>query len=109
MTYKYLACVLAILLMSSTATAGMYRDINTTVQERELDLPIHIAAGGAISMCTYNLLPDSMSEKSKMLLALLTPLVIGTVKESFDKNFDHTDILEYGYGAGVFFVYKWKF
>lgn len=80
--------------MSTMCYANDWRDINTKVEQSGCDDAIHVGVGIATSAIVYKL-TDSKA------LAFITPILIGTIKELTDKNFDAKDIAGYGVGSVV--------
>lgn len=95
---------LTLLLLISTACSGYcneWRDLNTRVEKSGLTTPIHIGVGMVTTAVTYHCLPDSMNPMLRKGIAFAVPVLIGTIKEATDVNFDTTDIAGYAAGAAI--------
>jgi len=99
---KQLLC--GLLLVGLLATGGHcneWRDLNTNIEKSGLSTPMHIGAGMIGSALTYHYLPDDMNPWLRKGIAFMAPVVVGTVKEMTDVNFDAKDIGGYAVGAGI--------
>ena len=80
---------LAILLLSISLNAQA-----VDWSQNPYDKATHIAIGSALS-CAVTKATDNM------WLGLLSGLVVGTIKEATDKNFDNADLASWAVGGGI--------
>lgn len=98
LTGVMVACLLAI---TSIGYCNEWRDLNTRAEKSGLTTPIHIGVGIAVSATVYHCLPDSMNPILRKGAAFMAPVVVGTIKEMTDRNFDINDIGGYAAGSAI--------
>jgi len=99
--FNIFVVVVVMLFSSAIAECNEWQDINTSVNEKGLDTPIHIAIGAAGAALTYHYLPDDMDPWLRKGVAFAVPVVIAAIKETTDKKPDGKDVAEYALGSGV--------
>jgi multisubunit Na+/H+ antiporter MnhB subunit len=102
--------LLIVILFSSNCFAYNYDQLNQDIEDSGYDWVIHIGVGAATSMATISLLPDDWEPWIKYATGIASSFVIGGVIESFDKNWDNQDFMEYGYGGagGAVIMWSWE-
>lgn len=98
---KAIVFAITLLAVTSSGYCGGWRDFNTKVEESGLDTPMHIGAGIIGTSLTYHALPNDMNPFVRSSIAFAVPVLLGTIKEATDKNFDMGDIGGYALGSGL--------
>lgn len=88
-------------MFTTVGNCGEWRDLNTRVEKSGLDTPIHIGLGIAGSALTYHYLPGTMNPVLRRGIAFVVPVVVGTIKEATDINFNAGDIGGYAIGSAI--------
>jgi hypothetical protein len=79
---------------SGTAQASAYNTINSTIQENNLDTPVHAVMGIGSVFLGNVLLPDDWSRAKKLKVSIAGVLTFALIDECFNKNFNLYDPLE---------------
>jgi len=98
---KIVACVALLLGVACSGHCNEWRKLNTRVEKSGLDTPLHIGAGIIGTSLTYHALPNDMNPFIRKGIAFAVPVLLGTIKEATDKNFDMGDIGGYALGSGL--------
>jgi len=88
-------------MIATTGFCNEWRELNTRAENSGMTMPIHIGVGFAGSTLMHHYLPDDMSPWLRNGISFITPVLIGTIKEATDQNFDSSDIHGYAIGAGL--------
>lgn len=103
---KYII-ITVLLMVATTAIAGDYRDINSTIASGPwwLDDAMHIGAGAAVAYAVGRLPIDD--PVYRRLLQIAMPLAMGLAKEATDKHFSGSDLAGWGVGAALVLTFEW--
>ena len=91
---------LLFILLTTNVEASQWRDLNTSVNEKGLDGPIHVVVGAVGGGLIYHY-TEGRPTWQRVALSLFLVSGVALVKETTDKNFDIHDVAEYTFGAGI--------
>lgn len=106
MTKRILLAVILSILSVSMALAGPYEDMNSYINDNNINTPVHAAVGiGGVTLGKW-LYPKSIKEPYRTILVIGSPILFALADECFNENFNWGDVGEtagFAIGAGLTF------
>jgi hypothetical protein len=87
----------SLLSSSGYASENLLTKAESYANAHNIDGPIHIAIGVASAALAEKFLPEDLPFRE--VAVHLTPIIVGIVKESTDKNVSTKDLIDYGFAS----------